>query len=237
MSSAGNPLPAACGGNAHTQLQHLRANREFQRQEKQEKTQIDWATTITREQSRQHIRRDLNAKINLKAPREGSRGAMDTPNGQETMRRLARRIQGRHRLSPGDLLGIGPKLGSRMVRSADPYNLYQDSRGNDVPPREEGFPQKIRERLATLRELRALLARQGASPRRHREADIILVYACRQCSNLLHREMVEKPEGGYQACPVCRHSLTPERDLTPVAVRNDGSREPIGSPECHRRRR
>ena len=105
MSSAGNPLPAACGGNAHTQLQHLRAHREFQRQEKHEETRIDWATTITREQSRQHIRRDLNAKINLKDPREGSRGAMDTPSGQETMRRLARRIQGRHRLSPGDLLG------------------------------------------------------------------------------------------------------------------------------------
>ena len=154
---------------------------------------------------------------------------MDTPEGQEALQRLARRIAGGHRISPGDLVGLSPRLCGRMLQHA---RRDEDRRLNI----EQHFPREIQERLQDTRQLRGLLATQGASPRRHREATAILVYTCRQCGNLLHREVVEKGERD-QACPVCRQSLRAEHDLTPVAVRNDGSREPIGSVEPHRRRR
>ena len=220
---------AACGGNARTQLRHLRAHREFQRQQKCQLARVNWATSITREQSGLHVRRHLHAKINLKDPREAPRDRMDTPEGQEALLKLARRIAGGHRISPGDLVGLSPRLCRRMLQHA----RWDEDR---PPPMEQNFPQEIQESLQALRQLRGLLALQGASPRRRREATAILVYACRQCGNLLHREVVEKEER-HQACPVCRQSLRAETDLTPVAVRNDGSREPIGSVEPHRRRR
>ena len=228
MTPAGNPTTAA-GGNPQVQLRHLRAHREFQRQRECGHARVDWATSITREQSGRHVRRHLDAKINLKDPRETPGGRMDTPEGQESLRRLARRITGGHRISPGDLSGLSPSLCARMLRNA--------RRDEDrPPPMEQNFPPEIQERLSALRELRELLSLQGASPRRHREATVILVYACRQCGNLLHREVAETGRE-RPACPVCLQSLRAETDVTPVAVRNDGSREPIGSVEPHRRRR
>ena len=88
-----------------------------------------------------------------------------------------------------------------------------------------------------LQELRKLLSRQGASPKRHQQATIIQVYACSQCHKLFHRDFVEKfveKAQPHLTCPVCRQSL-PETNLVRVAVKNDGSREPLGNMDCHRR--
>ena len=87
--------------------------------------------------------------------------------------------------------------------------------------------------LNELQELRKLLSRQGANPKRHRQATIIQIYACSQCHKLFHRDFVEKGQP-YLTCPVCRQSLR-ETNLVRVAVKNDGSREPMGSMDCHRR--
>ena len=111
-------MPAACGGNPATQLRHLRAHREFQKQKRYETAQLDWATTINREESRRHITRHLQTKINLKDPRQKSRGRMDTPEAQDSMKRLARMIRGRHRLSPGDGHMLSWNLRHRMVQSS-----------------------------------------------------------------------------------------------------------------------
>ena len=99
-NSTAMQCPAACGGNPTTQLRHLRAHRTFQRQERYKTARLDWATTISREESRRHTNQHLQAKINVKDPRQKSRGGMDTPEGQDSMKRLARLIQSRHRLSP-----------------------------------------------------------------------------------------------------------------------------------------
>ena len=224
----GQGTTAAGGGDHRVQLRHLRSHREFQRGP-HPKARVDWATSITQEESKRHIRRELHRKINLKDLREGSRGRMDTPEGQESMRKLSRLVQGRHRLSPGDGLGLRYDLRQRMAAGGrtDPCEGRE-------PRREEEFPPEIREKRELGRKLRELLQKQGASPRRRREATIILVYACRQCHNLLHQEMVRPHSNGYRACPVCRQSLRDD-NLTAVAVRNDGSREPLGSVECHRR--
>ncbi len=162
-------FPAAAGGDAGRQLRRLRAHRAFQRQDKHGKVRIDWATTISREESRRHITRHLQAKINLKDPRQGSRGGMDTPEGQDSMKRLARMIQGRHRLSPGDGHTLSWNLRHRMVQSGRSH-LSDES----TPTREQCFPPKIRAVLDELQELRELLSRQGASTKRHRHPDLRL---------------------------------------------------------------
>ena len=224
--------PAACGGDPATQLRHLRAHRAFQRQERHETARLDWATTISREESRRHTARHLQAKINLKDPRQKSRGRMDTPQGQDSMKRLARMIRGRHRLSPGDGHMLSWNLRHRMVQSS--RSCLSDE---SAPTREQCFPPEIRAVLDELQELRKLLSQQGASPKRHRQAAIIQIYACSQCHKLFHQDFVEKcVEKGepHHACPVCRQSLR-ETNLVRVAVKNDGSREPMGSMDCHRR--
>ena len=221
--------PAAAGGDASVQLQHLRAHRAFQRQDQYKTAQLDWATTISQEESHRHITRHLQAKVNLKDPRLGSRGRMDTPEGQDSMKRLARMIQGRHRLSPGDGHMLNWNLRHRMVQSSRSY-LSDES----APTREQYFPPEIKTILDELQELRKLLSRQGASPKRHRQATIIQIYACSQCHNFFHQDLVEKGEPKYPACPICRQSLR-ETDLVRIATKNDGSREPLGSMDCHRR--
>ena len=224
--------PAACGGNPATQLRHLRAHRAFQKQDRYETARLDWATTISREESRRHTTRHLQAKINFKDPRQGSRGRMDTPEGQDSMKRLARMIQGRHRLSPGDGHMLSWNLRHRMVQSGRGHLLDESA-----STKEQCFPPEIRAVLDELQELRKLLSRQGASPKRHRQATVIQIYACSQCHNLFHRDFVEKlAEKGqpHLACPVCRQSLR-ETNLVRAAVKNDGTREPLGSMDCHRR--
>ena len=224
--------PAACGGNPATQLRHLRAHRAFQKQDRYETARLDWATTISREESRRHTTRHLQAKINFKDPRQGSRGRMDTPEGQDSMKRLARMIQGRHRLSPGDGHMLSWNLRHRMVQSGRGHRLDESA-----STKEQCFPPEIRAVLDELQELRKLLSRQGASPKGHRQATVIQIYACSQCHNLFHRDFVEKlAEKGqpHLACPVCRQSLR-ETNLVRAAVKNDGTREPLGSMDCHRR--
>ena len=220
--------PATAGGDASGQLRHLRAHLAFQRQDRYMTLSLDWATTISREESRRHITRHLQAKINLKDPRQGSRGRMDTPEGQDSMKQLARMIQGRHRLSPGDGHILSWDLRHRMVQSGRSH-LSDES----TTTREQSFPPEIRVVLDELQELRELLSRQGASPKRHRQATVIQIYACSQCHNLFHQDFVEKG-GPHLTCPVCRQSLH-ETNLVRAAVKNDGSGEPMGSMDCHRR--
>ena len=235
-NSTAMQCPAAYGGNPATQLRHLRAHRTFQRQERYKTARLDWTTTINREESRQHTTRHLQAKINVKDPRQKSRGKMDTPEAQDSMKRLARMIRGRHRLSPGDGHILSWNLRHRMVQSSQSC-LSDES----DPTKEQCFPPEIRAVLDELEELRKLLSRQGASPKRHRQAAIIQIYACSQCHKLFHQDFVQDfvenfVEKGqpYLTCPVCRQSLR-ETNLVRVAVKNDGSREPMGSMDCHRR--
>ena len=56
-------------------------------------------------------------------------------------------------------------------------------------------------------------------------------------TNSSNRDFVEKSaekRDPHLTCPVCRQSLR-ETNLVRVAVKNDGSREPMGSMDCHRR--
>ena len=223
----GEKTLAALGGNPGAQLAHLRAHRDFQKQERFDRARISWTTDISRAQSRRHILKNLHAKINAKDPTERSRGQMDTPEAQENMQQLARRVRDGHRVSPGDGWMLRWELRRRMTASAvfDTAFTLQD---------EVRFPREIRERLKRSKRLRELLRAQGASPRHHRQAAIIQVYPCRQCHNVICRELVESEENPFRNCPVCRQSLR-EPDLVEVAVRHDGSGEPLGSVECHRR--
>ena len=227
--------PAAAGGNPAVQLRHLRAHRAFQQQEKFEKARIDWKTVISREQSRRHVARHLHAKINAKAGGLQPQGRMNTGDGQESMVRLARRVRNRERVSPGDGLGLSWNLRRRMVRAGYPRHSEEDfeeimrlDHPGTLPAKDEGFPPEVKERRAERERLKQLLAMQGASPKRHREAVAAEAYACRGCRNLFHPEAVEKGQ-----CPVCIHNLE-ERDLVKIAVKIGPERTLMG---CAERRR
>ena len=129
-SAREKPL-AAAGGNPTVQLQHLRAHRKFQRQEKFEKARIDWKTVISREQSRRHVVRHLHAKINAKAGGLQPQGRMNTDEGQESMTRLARRVRNGERVSPGDGLGLSWRLRRRMVPAGHPRLPTCQRRGTE----------------------------------------------------------------------------------------------------------
>ena len=134
-NSTAMQCPATCGGNPATQLRHLRAHRTFQRQERYKTARLDWTTTISREESRQHTTRHLQAKINVKDPRQGSRGKMDTPEARDSMKRLARMIRDRHRLSPGDGHMLSWNLRHRMVQPSRSCLSHEPA-----PTREQHFP-------------------------------------------------------------------------------------------------
>ena len=223
------PPRAAAGGDHRTQLIHLRAHRAFQRSTGPDTARIAWNTVINRTQSRRHIRQHLHTKINAKNPREHSRGRMDTPQAQDSMEQLARRIRGRHRLSPGDGHHLTRGLRLRMTRTAPPH--FQDN----PTPREADFPPEVRAQHQEIREKKRLLTLQGASPRRHRQARVIHLYACRRCRNLTNPQDIQDPQGesgDRRSCPVCHQGLE-QRNLIPVAVRDDGSSSPLGVVRLH----
>ena len=123
------PHPAA-QGDAGIQLRHLKGHLAFQRQERHERLRLDWATVITREQSRRHITRDLHAKINRKGGDLEPRGRQDQPEQQRMLRRTARMVRNGERLSGGDLHGLPEELRRRITRAAG-----QGRTGQARPPR------------------------------------------------------------------------------------------------------
>lgn len=113
-------IPLAAGqGDVRAQLRHLRGHLAFQRQDRHELLRVDWATTITREQSRRHITRDLHAKINLKGGLAEPRGRQDRTETGRMLRRTGRMMRNHERLSGGDLCGLSERLRSRIQLAAD----------------------------------------------------------------------------------------------------------------------
>ncbi len=147
-------FPAAAGGNPRAQLRHLRTYRAFQRQDQFEKARIDWKTVITKSESRRHVARNLHAKINQKAGGLQPADRMNTPEEQESMVRLARRIGNQERVSPGDGLGLSWNLRRRMLQAR--YPRRPSAQG-------PGFPPEVRKRRAEQERLKRLLTMQGAS--------------------------------------------------------------------------
>lgn len=103
--------------NAGGQLAHLRGHLAFQQQDRHQTVRLDWATVMTREQSRRHITRELHRKINVKGRLEEPRGRQDTAEVRRMLRRTARMVRNGERLSGGDLCGLSGRLG-RRIRSA-----------------------------------------------------------------------------------------------------------------------
>ena len=201
------------------QLEHLRAHRAFQRQDRRTEMRIDWCTTITKEQSRRHTTREIHRKINAKPPRRVEAGRTDTPEGQEDLRQFARIILQGHRIAhAGCGYRLPWRLRLRMIGARYPkLNEQQvmDIMALDEPgalmPKSAGFPPEINQQAAARRKLRELVRKQGANPAKHPDAFIMTAYLCRGCRNLIRQEAVQ--DG---ACPVC--IMTPrERDMVEIA--------------------
>ena len=223
-------LPAAAGGDPAVQLRHLRAHREFQRQDRWEQMRLDWCTVITREQSGRHTLRHLHMKINAKAGLPSS-GRTDTPEGQEDLRRFARTIRNRERVEhSGHGHRLRWKLRYRMVRSSYPrlteaqfLDLMENDHPGAIVPKQQGFPAWVRQRIAIRERRDQLLRLQGLSPRRHRDAVVVRVYRCSGCRNFVREDAA--PE---QRCPVCRNSLQPW-ELAEVACRPGPDPQPVST--------
>ena len=214
------PARAAAGGDAGNQLAHLRGHRAFQRQEEHEQLRIDWSTTITREQSRRHILRDLDAKINLKGGVRPA-GRHEDLETSRTMRRTARMVRNREHLSPGDLSGMGWKLRRRILQARHPdlrvrpfqLNIQEEQPLRQmelIRPPEEGFPAEIQRGILRNRRLRELLALRGASPGRARGAALLLMTECPECRQLW-------PPGTH-ACPGCGREMNPLEDTVEIML-------------------
>ena len=228
---------AAAGGDAAIQLQHLRHHLKFQRQERCTHMRINWCTTITREQSRLHITREIHAKINLKSglPEEGRHHGA---GAQQDLKRLGRMVQNGERPGPGDLFRLSHRLRARIAQARYPHlrvpaygrEWIEGKRDRDhtplVTPPQEDFPLEYQVGALRLERLREMLRSQGASPRRARTAEILDVLACGKCRGLCVPDYL----CATQHCPFCGDVLHPEVCTVEVAVHR-GTHEPVGSIE------
>ena len=213
--------PAAAGGDVSAQLAMLKAHLRFQNQESYETVRIDWCTVITKEQSRRDTTRDLHRKINAKAPGAAAAGKLDSPDGQEALQTAARLLkQGLLHGGNGFYL-IGWNLRYRIYRSCGRGRALAESgfwemlaeTGNSpkLRPKEDEFPENVRHRHAEHRRARALAVAQGARPKAHPDAVIILTDQCPGCGTDYLAEEVNASPG--LRCPQCQHSF---RGQTPT---------------------
>ena len=207
-----NP-PTAAGGDPSRQLQHLKAHLAFQGQDRYEQARIDWATTITRAQSRQHITRHLHRKINAKVPGFHGPGKLDTEEGQEALRTTARLVAQRRFHGGTGFHLIGWTLRYRMYRersrrrglSEEAFWEIADEERNSprIQPKEKSFPEHIQQRLAFRREVCRLIRGQGSNPRHHKRAIMPETHLCPRTGSQVTRE--DADEDGN--CPNCTLQL------------------------------
>ena len=171
--------PAAAGGDHRAQLAHLKAHLKFQNQDKYEQARLNWATVITREQSRRHITLHLNEKINAKLPGFYRPGKTNTEDGQATLQSMvSHAITGIHH--GGHIQVQLPwRLRYRIYRASMPevsergfWELAGEHCPVPIRPKNEGFPEEIRARHALRERVKELIQRQGANPAKHRDAII-----------------------------------------------------------------
>lgn len=204
---------AAAGGNPSTQLKLLKAHLEFQKQEHCNLAVVDWATTITRAQSRRHITAHLNRKINSKMPGFHTPGKLDTEEGQEALQTAARHVDmGLYYGGNGWHL-LGWKIRYRMYRERSRrrslseesfWDILADvSHSPKLQPKEQSFPKHIQQRHSLRRAVSGLVRAQGANPRRHKNALLLQTHLCPMAGIHVTRE--DGDERGR--CPHCQRQL------------------------------
>ena len=241
------PGSQAALGDHQAQLRHLRAHLLFQNQEVFEVARINWCTTITKQQSRQHITHHLHEKINRKTgppninagnPNGNPRGNL-SQDGQKDLRKIGWRMERREHLGAGDLFRLSWRLARRIAQARYPGLHVPDfaepgwreagwmGERRTIAPRENGFPLEFQVAVLRLRRLREILRQQGASPRRARNAMILEIFDCPGCHQLTPPGMAARKTGsGGAACP-CGACLL-QHNLTEIAVSREDGITPIG---------
>ena len=204
---------AAAGGSAHAQLAHLKAHLAFQAQTECNYAPIDWCTIITRRQSRDHITRALHSKINAKTPGFHGPGKLDTEDGQDALQNTARYVRSRVHHGGNGFNLIGWNLQFRMYRERSRrrgfseqvfWEMVQDECNRPrIEPKERSFPQEIQYRLALRRHVAEIVRRQGASPRRHRQAFTLQMHHCPASRTLVPEHDADE----NHRCPNCTLKL------------------------------
>ena len=203
-----NPL-ATTGSDTSRELQHLKAHLAFQRQEHCDQARIDWATVITRSQSRLHITRRLHRKINAKVPGFHGTGKLDTEEGQEALQTTAQFVAQRRYHGGNGFHLIGWNLRYRMYRERSRRRgLSQEAfweiaseelNSPRIQPKEKSFPEHIQYRLALRQMVSQLIRDQGANPRHHKRAILLETHLCPLTGTHLTRD--DANEQGR--CPHC----------------------------------
>ena len=132
------------------------------------------------------LRRKLHEKINAKSPEFLTQGRLCTKEGQLHLVRFIRRIRLGDFISPGDVYLTNPSLRENIVSSVESRHGPPCQRAGEcycLPDRETWFPQWMRDQLAERRAMRALLVKQGASPRRARTAIPREMATCTWCGH------------------------------------------------------
>lgn len=224
----GKPRQAPGPGETAGQLAHLKAHREFQRQDRSDGMRVDWCTVISRRESSGFIQSEIHRKINTKCPGFLATGRLTGHTAQTDILRFRRHLQARAVIHPQDGATLPDRLRRRMAAAHHPrvdedgLNLILHGT-HQPPPAWLGAPPEKREAIESARATRHAVRCQGATHRQGETARLGLVMSCRLCGG--HWTAEEAAEG----CPVCREILICPGDLREwiAAVGPDG--RPVGT--------
>ena len=229
---------AALGGDPRSQLLHLRKHLEFQTQDRFEKTRIDWATVIDRNQSRRHITRDLHVKINLKATTLTGQdfyqtGRANKDEALDNMDKMTFMVRSRGKIEAK--MGVDRHLSwntryrifrSRYRHFSDEifWEMMAEDHHRTIAPKRNGFPMEIqiemlereqarKDLLQYNRRLRELISTQGGNPDQYKKAVIRTMRYCYTCSQLHTHDPHQTGDDPYQRCPDCQNQLGPKREF------------------------
>ena len=221
---------ADAGGDTNIQLTHLKAHLAFQKQAQCKLARVNWATTVTRAESRRHITHCLDQKINNKVSGFYAQGKVNTHWGQRKLRSVASHAQGGNFHGNAGEITLPWNLRFRMYRQgslrrgiaeAGFWELNDERAQPNLRRKEEEFLPEIQCQHALYRKRVELVKRQGGNPKRHRDAIIIEGYTCPGC----HRICLKEDPPKDRKCRACLYSLN-ERHLSEMAC------DP-GNPPCY----
>ena len=211
----GAPRPhLAAQGDHRVQLAHLKHNLAFQRQDRCNLMTIDWKTTITRAQSRRDITRDLHDKINSKVPGFHPPGKMNTPDGQAQLASIVSHARGGNHHGGHAYVHLPWNLRYRIYKATMPrvydtafWELTLERSSPPIRHKRDELSQEWRYRLYLREKTEELIRAQGANPRHHKRAIIMLVHPCQPAGAYITQDQADQ-DGKCPHCTVPLDSFT-----------------------------
>ena len=211
--NAPNPHLAAQGDH-RVQLAHLKHHLAFQNQDRYNLMPIDWKTTITRAQSRRSTTRDLHMKISSKVPGFHPPGKMNTSDGQAQLANTVSHARGGNHHGGHPHVHLPWNLRYRIYRATMPrvydtgfWEITLERSNPNIRRKRDELPEEWRYRLYLREKTEELIRAQGANPRHHKRAIIMLAHPCRLAGACITEGQADQ-DGKCPHCTVQLDSFT-----------------------------